>query len=161
MEQNLSRALLMAAGMLVALLILALGAYLYTTFSARVKETARQNQVAVIQTYNSKFTKYDNRENLNIQDIVSIANLARQYNIDNGFEGVVDDTNSNFYIKVGISGVSSVPNLNNLETDVNFEYWKQYVNLIENSTLSNLQFKCQVTLSNVSGRVKSVIFSKI
>lgn len=158
MEQNLSRALLMAAGVLVAMLVLALGAYLYSSFSARVEETVRQNEVALIQTYNDKFIQYEKRENLSVQDIVSVINLARECNIKNQVVG--EDTNSNLYIRVSITGVIA-PNITNLETDANYLYWDKYVKLIENSNIASVKYKCETVISSVNKRVKSVVFTKI
>lgn len=158
MEQNLSRALLMAAGVLVAILILALGVYLYYSFSNRITETVKQNQVSIIQSYNDKFTQYEKRENLSVQDIVSIINLARECNINNQVVG--EDTNNNFYIKVSIVGVSA-PNITNLETDVNYLYWDKYVKLIENSNIASEKYKCETVISSVNKRVKAIIFTKI
>lgn len=158
MEQNLSRALLMAAAVLVAMLVLALGAYLYSSFSARVEETVKQNEVALIQTYNDKFTQYEKRENLSVQDIVSIINLARECNINNQVVG--EDTTSNLYIKVSITGVSAA-NITNLETDANYLYWDKYVKLIENSNISSEKYRCETVISSVNKRVKSVVFTKI
>lgn len=158
MEQNLSRALLMAAGVLMSLLVLALAAYLYSSFAARVEDTKKQNEIISIQMYNAKFTSYDIRENLNIQDIVSVINLAREYNINNQVVG--EDSATNLYIKVNILG-TVIPNLTNLENDSNYSIWNKYFKLIENTQLSTYKYKCQTTISDITGRVKSVDFTKI
>lgn len=96
--ENATKALIMAAGVLLGILILSLGVYLFSIFgqySANAYETMEKNQLA---QFNSQFLKYygktsraykdeDGREKTveepikcTAHDIISIANLAQQNN---------------------------------------------------------------------------------
>ena len=64
--ENASKALLMAGGVLLGILILSLGVYLFTSFggtSSRIHDNIEENQIA---QFNSQFTKYVGNENVTI-----------------------------------------------------------------------------------------------
>lgn len=80
--ENASKALLMASGILIGILILTLMITLFmstreisTTYENKKKEES-------IQKFNVNFTKYLGREDLTIHEVVTICNFA----VKNGFE---------------------------------------------------------------------------
>ena len=81
--ENASKALIMAASILLSVMILTLVVYLFVTFGARAREA--QGQVADQQMiqFNSQFTVYANRSDIKIHDIITLANLAKQNNDEN------------------------------------------------------------------------------
>lgn len=77
--ENATKALLIAAGVLIAVMIMSAGIYLFVNYSEVVyqhdKSRAAQNQVQ----YNNKFEKFVDKE-LTPQDVITIVNLAKDYN---------------------------------------------------------------------------------
>lgn len=85
--ENASKALLMAAGVLIGLIILSLAAYLGITFSSHTKVVAEEYELQKIQQFNNRFTKYEDKD-ITIYDAVSIANVAKEVN-----EGIQSGSN--------------------------------------------------------------------
>lgn len=83
--ENASKALLMAASVLLGLLLLSVMIYVFRQGS-RVQQTYDQKQITnQLELYNSKFEIYD-RENNNIMDVISLCNLAFDINKDSNFD---------------------------------------------------------------------------
>ena len=77
--ENASKALLMAGGILVAMLILSIGIYLFASYRD-IGITYEQSLSAVeIEKFNSNFTKFEGRDDITIQEIVTLVNFAKQY----------------------------------------------------------------------------------
>lgn len=78
--ENASKALIMAAGVLIGILILSLAVFLFTDFGAKSKAIYTQIESNQLTQYNSQYTIYDGRNDVTIYEIVSIANLAQENN---------------------------------------------------------------------------------
>ena len=80
--ENASNALLMAAGVLIGIMILSIGVFLFVDFSGtsrEIQDTISSNQ---LQQFNNQFTIYADRDDLTIYDVISVANLAAQNNLE-------------------------------------------------------------------------------
>ena len=122
--ENASKALIMAASVLLGVMILSIGVYLfytYSSYSADAYQRMEDNQIA---EFNAQFLKYygntnrtyvDDRGNIQevegpilctIHNIMSLANLAAQNNVQYGFIGEDDqpgyDENT-YYIQIDIA----------------------------------------------------------
>ncbi len=78
--ENASKALLISAGVLMAILLLSLFAYIIRQMGAStsgIYSTLSQHEIS---EFNQKFLNYEGRENLSIQDVVTIVNLAKDNN---------------------------------------------------------------------------------
>lgn len=84
--ENASKALIMAAGLLIGILILSLAVYLFVSFGSTSSELHKQNEEKQIEQFNSQFTSYEGKEGITIYDVVTIANLATENNIYYDFE---------------------------------------------------------------------------
>lgn len=101
--ENVSKALYMAAGVLVGILILSMFVYLFragASFGEKYVEKQSQGQ---LQLFNSKFEHYNkdcsNPENINtIVDMITVTNLAINTNEENDF-----NTQHTVEIKINIS----------------------------------------------------------
>ena len=74
----------MAAAVLIGVIILSIAVYLFTYFAdyARgVENDVRTNQIA---QFNSQFLSYQGKE-LTIYDVITLANMAKDYNQENGY----------------------------------------------------------------------------
>lgn len=77
--ENASKALIMAAGILIGLLIISLAAYLFTNFGQTAAEINKQNAQTQIIEFNSRFTAYENKS-LTIYDVITIVGYAKENN---------------------------------------------------------------------------------
>lgn len=77
--ENASKALLMAAGVLIGILIISLAVYLFVSFGSTSAEIHKQNDEQQIEQFNSQFTSYEGKK-CTIYDVVTVANLATENN---------------------------------------------------------------------------------
>lgn len=77
--ENASKALLIAGGILVAMLILSIGIYLFNNYRDVGITYEKTLSAAEIEKFNSNFTKFEGRNDITIQEIVSVVNFAKQY----------------------------------------------------------------------------------
>lgn len=101
--ENASKALLMAAGVLIGILILSLAVYLFISFGSASADAHRQIAQNQVEKFNIQFTSYEGRTDVTIHDIVTVANLARSSNDTYELTGPSIDTdgnNTNYYITV-------------------------------------------------------------
>ena len=84
--ENASKALIMAGGVLIGILILSLAAYLFVDLGSTSAEITAQNAQKQITEFNSKFTSYeeykdsDGNWQITIYDIISLAAYAKENN---------------------------------------------------------------------------------
>lgn len=103
--ENASKALIMAAGMLIGMLILSLAVYLFVSFGNTSAEVYKKNEENQLNKFNTQFTSYVGTE-LTIYDVVTILNRATENNV---FYELVERRNETIngndnYIGVIISG---------------------------------------------------------
>lgn len=80
--ENASKALIMAAGVLIGVLILSLAVFLFMDFGATSKGIYSEVESNQLTQYNAQYTVYSGRTNITIYEIVSVINLAKQNNQD-------------------------------------------------------------------------------
>jgi len=153
--ENATKALLIAAGVLIGLMVISLGVSLYMSLSAYVESTQDEIAMTEIKEFNDQFTRYINCNNdgiiehtLTIQDIVTAANTA--YENNQTYE-LQEHQDGNYYVTIKLDGVV-------LEQTIT-------------STAATLLqaglgkgYKCQSTdvkISKITGRVYEVNFSTI
>lgn len=143
--ENASKALLIASGILIGVLILTLMASLYFIFSQYAKETQKQITQKDIQTFNQEFLKYDGRTNLSIQEVVSIKNKALESNNSyanyNVTTSVYDGTNNYIGVYIQNKLILTSDSLELLQDNV------------------DSAFTCKVEISNITGKVYKVTFN--
>ena len=75
--ENASKALIIAGGVLIAILLLTLFTYLFSkmaTGTSKIYDMMEQSEIA---EFNQKFLNYKGRVDLTVQDVVTIINLAK------------------------------------------------------------------------------------
>lgn len=78
--ENASKALIMAGGVLIGILLLSLAVYLFIDFgttSAKINDKNAQQQIV---EFNSKFTSYEGKTNLTIYEVLTVAGYAKENN---------------------------------------------------------------------------------
>lgn len=154
--ENASKALLMAAGVLIGVLILTLMVYLFVDFgtiSAQIHSQVSQRQ---INEFNSKFTSYEGKGEITIYDVITVTNYAKEnneyYKDSNLYE-------SDYKVEVKLKSSRGTTILTSQEITVDF------INkLVQDEQVNNntwlVEYKCEVTKYHNNGRVSEVIFSK-
>ncbi len=93
--ENASQALFMAAGVLIAVMIISIGVYLFSSASTISESYDRTMSATEIQKFNSQFSKYEKNpryiENVfydynTVSDVVSAMNLAYSINAKNNYD---------------------------------------------------------------------------
>ena len=133
--ENASKALLMAGGVLVGMLIIVVMVILFNTYGQLGKTYEARITENQIKELNSNFIKFERRNNITIQEIASIANFAKQYQEDTGID-----------IKVVLSGKGDLTE--------NFDI----VSLIQGQVNNNQYYKCSGILYDNYGKVKYIKF---
>ena len=82
--ENASKALIIAGGILIAILILSMGVYLFSTYGQIGGSYEKKQAKEELDKFNSIFTKFEGRTDITVQEIVTLANFVREYNEENG-----------------------------------------------------------------------------
>ncbi len=165
--ENASKALLMAAGILIGILILSLMVYLFATFSSASQEARDRIAQDKLNEYNVQFTKYDGKE-VTIYDVVNIANTATETNIYYELTSS-DKSSSSYYVTVNLkrTGEGSyteiqkdygTPSSTDIQSIYN-NYIQQDLNKINNTT-GLPKYDCKVEINQKTGRVNKVSFTQ-
>ena len=101
--ENASKALIMAASVLIGVLILSLAVYLFVTFGASSAQMHKQIDENRLNEFNTQFTSYEGKSGLTIYDVITVANLATENNKNYEFfnkKNPLDIKESEFYVAV-------------------------------------------------------------
>lgn len=129
--ENATRALLIAGGILIAIIILSIGVYLYAMFSGQAKSYRDIVSNTEMQKFNSKFEVYIGRQDITAQEVATVYNMSKEY--------------SNLTITVKENNIQTI-NMSNLEKFVS-------------DNLDN-KFSCSNATYNNDGRIKTLVFTK-
>lgn len=147
--ENATKALIMAAGVLMGIVILSLAVYEFTSFGISSKEIHKANEETRLNEFNSQFTKYEGKDDVTIYDVITVANLAKENNSYYEFSprSLEQNTGKDLYISVILDN-TSIENQNQsiYKSKIGSEY--------------NSKYTCIATISNDTGRVYKVNFSK-
>ena len=145
--ENASKALVMAGGVLIGVLIISLAVYLFADFGSTSAEINAQNADKQLTEFNSRFTIYEGIDTITIYDIISLAEYVKENN--DYYSG-----ESEKQISISISGISGFSGLSNISN-------QQRQTLIEKCTINGelTYFRCNRIDYN-NGRVSNISFSK-
>ncbi len=156
--ENASKALMMAASVLIGIMIISLAVYLFTTFGASSKQLHEEIETNRLNEFNTQFTLYENKNDTTIYDIISVANLAKE---NNSYYGLSASTPDNFYVTVKIDNESvERKNKDALDRLIKEE------EMIDVTDKDNTRYKtlptynCGVTINEITKRVSEVRFTK-
>ena len=163
--ENASKALLMAGGVLLGILILSLAVYLFSNFggaSSRIHDNIEDNQTA---QFNSQFTKYVGNENVTIHDVVTMANLATENNkyYEMPKRGSIASGSDN-YITVLLDGIQIEYGYGNSQSEITQRYNNLLLTQVDDITATSSELKkynVQVETSDITKRVYIVRCSGI
>ena len=140
--ENATRALFLAAGVLIGILILTLGVYLYNSLSSYKDDVDKQMEANALNQFNTQFMQYVNVEQdggpqlfkITMQDIVTVASLAYENNQQYGLT-YADAGESSYYVKVNIENYKYKEG--NTEKSKKIEGVEQYINNFTDSNAYN------------------------
>lgn len=148
--ENASKALIMAAGVLIGILVLSLAVYLFVSFGSTSADINKQRVEQQLVEFNSKFTSYEGKDGLTIYDVITLARYARENN-----EYYENDPNYTIQVKLDRELLHNKPDseLNRLLKDEQSAITQTNTNLPT--------YKCKVTnYHKDNGRVSEIVFSK-
>ena len=103
--ENASRALTIAAGVLIAIAVLSLGVYLFSKNAGFARNINSQLSEDEIYAFNERFYLCDDRINITANEIATLINFAKESN-DNYELDRTNTSNSSFYADIKINGKS-------------------------------------------------------
>ena len=161
--ENASKALIMAGGMLIGIIIISIGVYLLAVYGGTSKNIQDQLDARVLAEFNNNFLKYQGSDKCTIHDIVSLASFAKKNNQDLGLADT--DKNNDYYVSVYITTkMNDSFNKENLSLSTKGEDY--YIGLIDSYSVKNTIAETQYfTCKNIEfrtigdqKRVKSITF---
>ncbi|MBR6504848.1 MAG: hypothetical protein IKT41_03960 [Clostridia bacterium] len=145
--ENATKALLISAGVIIGVLIVSLFTYMYSranVLQTRYEINLKTNEKNKI---NTKFLIYNGREDITAQEILSIANLAKEYQNTQGIVINVSAKDS-YNVSLNIDNIEMIKN-NSIGTKTDpvtgivTKYIKRYratVTIGENGIVNNVTF---------------------
>ena len=169
--ENASKALIMAATVLLGIMILSLAVYLIITFGSKSAEMHKQIETDRLNQFNTQFTSYEGKQ-CTIYDVITVANLATENNKYyelSKISGIA--TGNDMYIQVRLkkSGSANFINIEygyNSTADislVNQSIIKQDIDKVIKGTDTTEKlptYKCTVKISDITQRVYQVSFEQ-
>lgn len=150
---NVAKALIIAGGMLLTIALFTFMGYLYRKMWASSYEIYSTLDDSEITEFNQQFLNYDGKDNLSIQDVVTISNLAR----DNNERGTVPIT-VKVTLKLSTGGNYDV----NGETDLSKLKVSELNDLISTKLKDSTeyQYSCTVSYETDSKLINSVVLEE-
>ena len=157
MEDNASRALLMAAGVLIGMMVVGLGVYLVLRFGGFSRNMNKEMEDQKLAQYNENFYQYTGRIDITAQEVVTMINFAKQQNDTR--EIAFGDTSAPYYTVVKVVKGNKVeslflPNTQSGITKESYEDTRAFNRLIMefiNENNANL-FSCNAKIKRVKER---------
>lgn len=173
--ENASKALLIAGGVLIAILVASMGVYFARSMAdqeakiyARMEDTERTK-------FNQQFTQFSNQlrydkntntyksDSTNIQDIITLIHLAKNSNKKNELTNDDSQNDASLYVRVNIRNATLSGNLQTiLGTNYRCEYAEQFTDDILNDILNqevkendNL-YSCTIEINKNTGYVNYI-----
>ena len=161
--ENASNALIMAGGVLIAILILTLAVYLISSFGSQSAKMHLQIDEERLNNFNNQYASYLGKDKLTIYDVITVANMARENN--KYYE--VSNPNDSMYISVDLKNKSGGIIKDRMETLSDLEFQgclEDDRKIINNATEEQKVLKnydcIDVKYNPDTGRVNKVIFKE-
>jgi hypothetical protein len=146
--ENASKALIMAGEVLIGVLVLSLLAIAFRAAGSFSKAVDDNIQTKLINEFNVKFENY-NKDNLTAQDVITIANLAKECGAS-GYEVVV--------LVEGVEAKYQKPYL--LDTEDMYNFIQKYS--YDTTNNNTIFFKCKnMEYNEENGKINKIIIKKM
>lgn len=164
--ENASKALLMAAGILIGLLVLSLAVYLFVTFGASAREMEDEINSTQLAKFNANFDIYAYRNDITIYNIISLVNLAKEnnsyykdypnYNTDYIISITLFDTSGGEVVGMYSNGSSYIDQFTKSKKQ---ELIEKYNKVAADGKISDT-FSCNDITYHPNGRISGMSFYK-
>lgn len=126
--ENAAKALLIAAGVLIGVLIMSLFAYEMLYVSNNAREYQTEMQTTQIAEFNSQFEIYANKETITAQEVITLYSYIQEWNIDNISTPITlsRNTTNSLDLKRLISGTITIEEFLDQNYDKSFECELRY-----------------------------------
>lgn len=86
--ENATNGLIMAGSVLVAIIVLSLMVYMFSSMGSIAKNFQENIDLTAVQKFNEPFEKYIGKDNLTVHDVMTAYNLAEKINTEAGMKVV-------------------------------------------------------------------------
>lgn len=139
--ENASKALIIAAGVMIALIIVSMGVLLKWNLTQASDSYVAKLDTVELQKYNNYFEIYSDRTNITAQEIVTVAGVAKQ-----------KDNETQVFLKNA--------NITNWTEEEKNQFLSQNIMLEKNDGTKENLFTCTKIEYDTNGKVKVIIFEK-
>ena len=153
--ENASKALILAASVLLGLMIISVGVVLFHSFGGTGNSIMSQIEDNKIQEFNNQFLKYYGLPTgISIHDIITIANNAKNFNETNGIDTYAGYSDKSLYIQVDFK--------DKYANYINFEKKpeQEYINLLKQTNNADL-YIYEIKSININPNTKRINYVKI
>lgn len=164
--ENASKALIMAAGILIGVAILSLAVYLFVSFGSASTKIHEQNDANRINEFNTQFTSYVGKEDITIYDVITVANLATENNIKYEYNTQRANGKNSYisvYLKQSTGTLNDIAKGAETPSTTRASDYNKIIQADINKISSDLQeltkYDCTVDISETTGLVYKVTFS--
>ncbi|MGN1329905.1 MAG: hypothetical protein ACI4VN_01015 [Clostridia bacterium] len=175
--ENASKALLIGAATLIAILTISIAIRMFKSAYNVSKTYDSQAQSIESREFNSKFTRFygapkedgTTQQQATIHDIITLANFAYNYNAQAQIDST--DISDPIHVSIGIEGVNPSKKITNLENKGNdiksgsqanlYTYLLQncyYINNNSPNVNAIIYFEIKINSQNADGKINSVTF---
>ena len=128
--ENASKALIMAGGVLIAILLLTLFSYLFSKMASSTSSVYDDLQKHEIDEFNQRFLNFEGRNDLTAQDVATLINLAQ----DSGKDATIT------------SKVEIILGSNDIAANSSNEWLQENVNLKKKYKCTEVRIKSETSL---------------
>lgn len=156
--ENASKALIMAGTILISIMVVSIGVYIINMFGKYTAEQEQERANRQIAEFNAQFLKYEDRDDITAQDIVTVANLAKANNDFYEFETTANADESTLYVEVNVGTDNNLEKLNRKE-----DFLEDEDNVVVKNASGQVErikyYTCDsVEISNITNRVYVINF---
>lgn len=152
--ENASKALIMAGGVLIGVLILSLWVYIFVSFGTEAARIEKQNEQTKILQFNTQFTSYEGKDGITIYDVITVAGLAKENN-----DFYEDDSKYHVVVELKTNNGITIRNIQNKNENEKIKLINDDKNKIQNANPNLPQYNCGIEYNSSTGRVSKVIFT--
>lgn len=178
--ENASKALLIGAAMLIAILTIGIATRLFKSAYNVSKTYDNQAQSTESREFNSKFTRFygapkedgSTQQQATIHDIITLANFVHNYNTQIQIDPT--DTSDPIHVSIQLEGVNPSKKIDHLENKSNdiksgsktnlYTYLLQkcyYINNDSPNVNAIIYFEIKINSQNATGKINSVTFKAV
>lgn len=167
--ENASKALIMAAEVLIGIIILSIAVYLFNLFASYSEERYKEIESTQIVQFNNQFMKfYGTRINsegieipieCTIHDITSLANLAQKHNLEYELQAEKGYDENTLYVQIDVDNKKNIEKYTN---DKLVQLIKQNDLKTDDGSIETKYYRCIICdVNKKTGRVNYVKFQTI